>query len=101
MNRTIHSKSRYVNYFKWHHYYSFHYPEESPESDAICEMCSIFNIIKQMQATSSYMNISRFWTSDNKKTSNTISAKRSLPISQAYRSLTFGRYGTTDIDIFY
>lgn len=70
MNNTIYRKSRYYNYFKWHHYYTFHYPEESPDSDHICQMCTIFNIIKQMQATSSYMNINSFWRNYNNKTSS-------------------------------
>lgn len=61
MNKTIHRKSKYYEFFKWHHYYSFHYPDASPDSDHICTMCSIFNIIKQTQLISTYEQITEFW----------------------------------------
>lgn len=71
MNKTIYHKSRYYDYFKWHHYYSYHYPDEFPESDPVCEMCATFNLRKQSHARSSHMNISSFWDPNNKKVSNT------------------------------
>lgn len=98
MNKTIHSKNGYYKYFKWHHYYTFHYPDESPDSDPICDMCSIFNIIKQMQATSSYMNISRFWKSDKKK-SDAISASRyNLTYLEFIKNLNYDKNDTSDYD---
>lgn len=61
MHKTICRKSRYYKYFRWHHYYSFHYSIESPKSDPICEMCSLFNVLCHRHGTSSYRYITDFW----------------------------------------
>lgn len=40
---AIYNKEKYFEYFKWHGYYSFHYPGENDFYDEICGLCALLN----------------------------------------------------------
>lgn len=40
---AIYNKDTYFEFFKWHGYYSFHYPGENDFYDEICGLCDLLN----------------------------------------------------------
>lgn len=62
MNDTIHNKHKYYDFFKWGRYYSLNDPNETPETDNICEFCSFLNNEKNSQKINVYENLSAFWS---------------------------------------
>lgn len=63
INDTIHNKSKYYEFFKWHRYYTLHDPSETPETDEICGFCAFLNRDKNIERTSVYENLSAYWSS--------------------------------------
>lgn len=63
MNEYITNKDKYYDFFKWHDVYSFHYTNESADTDEICEFCAFLNDHKHLYKTSVYTYIEKFWTS--------------------------------------
>lgn len=43
MVQIVEDKEQYYNYFKWMNHYTFHYMEESPETDFHCLFCAGMN----------------------------------------------------------
>lgn len=61
MNDSIHDKDKYYDFFRWHRYYRFHDPRESPDSDEICSFCAFLNDNNRMKRISVHTNITNFW----------------------------------------
>lgn len=65
MNDTIYDKEKYYEFFKWHRYYTFHEPSDSPDSDEICAFCALLNDKSRIHTRSVYTRINNFWHVDN------------------------------------
>lgn len=61
MNDSIHDKENYYHFFRWHRYYSFHDPRESPDSDEVCSFCAFLNENHNKNWISIHRDITNFW----------------------------------------
>lgn len=61
MNKIIHDKKKHYDFFKWHRYYRFHNPEDSGYIDEICALCTMINNEIQINRTSIYSKITKWW----------------------------------------
>lgn len=60
---TVNDREKYYDFFRWHKYYSYHEPYESPDSDEICSFCAYLNKNKHinMYRSTVYKRITWFW----------------------------------------
>lgn len=56
-------EDKYYDFFKWHDVYSYHFTNESPDTDEICEFCAFLNDHKHFYKTSVYTYMDKFWAS--------------------------------------
>lgn len=61
MNKVIHNKEKYYDFFKWHGYYSIHAPNETADTDEICAFCALLNNKTFTREISVYEDITEFW----------------------------------------
>lgn len=61
MNETIHEKTKFYNFFKWHSHYSFHDPSENNDTDVMCGLCSFLNDKSRKNVLHFYENITSWW----------------------------------------
>lgn len=43
INDAISNPQRYLDFFKWHGYYSFHNSDDYQYYNSICELCALLN----------------------------------------------------------
>ncbi|XP_047991633.1 alpha-(1,3)-fucosyltransferase C-like isoform X2 [Leguminivora glycinivorella] len=53
--------TRYYSFFKWRNHYTYHYREESPDSDDQCIMCEMLHDENLMQTKTVYTNFREWW----------------------------------------
>lgn len=61
MNEIIQNKQKYYHFFKWHRYYSFHDPKESPETDPFCLLCASLNDIARRKQMTVLEEFADWW----------------------------------------
>lgn len=57
----INDKQRYIDYFRWHRYYSLHDTDESPETDVWCIFCKYLNDNLKLNKTTVYPDLVRWY----------------------------------------
>lgn len=57
----INDKQRYIDYFRWHRYYSLHDTDESPETDIWCIFCKYLNDNLKLNKTTTYPDLVRWY----------------------------------------
>lgn len=65
MNKIIHNKDRYYDFFRWHEYYSYHKTDEFADTDELCAFCALLNNMTLNPKTYFYKNITEFWNSNS------------------------------------
>lgn len=58
---SILNKKHYYEFFKWHRYYSFHDPKESPETDWFCGLCAALNEMSRRKQKFIVENFTDWW----------------------------------------
>ncbi|KAJ8728292.1 hypothetical protein PYW08_016677 [Mythimna loreyi] len=66
MMEIMNDKQKYYDYFRWTNHYSYHHPEEFPETDYYCEFCRKINDYKSLTQTR-YLNFNKWWNPNTKK----------------------------------
>lgn len=62
INDTVNNREKYYDFFRWHKYYSYHDPYESPDTDEICSFCDYLNKNENyLYKRSVYTRITWFW----------------------------------------
>lgn len=65
MFEIISDRKAYHNMFKWHKYYSYRDPQESPDSNGFCTFCALLNNEQKRKERKVYKNIIK-WLNENK-----------------------------------
>lgn len=65
INSLISDVNTYNNMFKWHGYYTYHDPRQSPDTNSICAFCDLLNNFKKKKPTTVYANIVK-WFNERK-----------------------------------
>lgn len=61
----ISDRKAYHSMYKWHKYYSYHDPFESPDSNGFCAFCALLNDEQKRKEKKVYKNIVK-WLNENK-----------------------------------
>lgn len=54
MSEIISNQSQYYEMFRWRRHYSYHSPDEHPDSDAVCIFCAYLNKDRNFQDITMY-----------------------------------------------
>ncbi|XP_068629932.1 alpha-(1,3)-fucosyltransferase C-like [Battus philenor] len=65
MFEIMRNPSVYQRFFRWKNHYSYHEPNESPETDNYCALCAAANL-KDFKSVSIKNNFNTWWTKDVK-----------------------------------
>lgn len=65
MNDIINDRRSYEDMFRWHGYYSYHDPSESPDTNTFCAFCAALNDKQRQNETKIYKNIVK-WFNERK-----------------------------------
>lgn len=57
MSEIISNQDHYYEMFRWRRYYSYHSPDEHPDSDAVCIFCAYLNKVRNIQFFTMYSDI--------------------------------------------
>lgn len=68
MNNIIHNPPTYIDFFKWHGYYTFDdtYGLENNDTYSVCKICAILNKRIQLKRRTTYTHISEWWNKDDR-----------------------------------
>lgn len=58
---SILNKTQYYEFFKWHRYYKFHDPKESPETDWFCGLCAALTRMSSKRVRSVVAKFTDWW----------------------------------------
>lgn len=61
MNDLINNPVRYLDFFRWHRYYTFHNANEDDFKASVCEFCAILNNNTRRNQRTVYKNITKWW----------------------------------------
>lgn len=79
MIKLVKNTKAYENMFRWHNYYTYHDPRDSPDTNTFCAFCAILNDKQRKNEVKVYKNIVKWF--NERKDWNTIpigsKAKRS------------------------
>lgn len=68
MHEIINDREKYYNFFRWHNHYSFHQPEEDPETDIYCKFCEKMNDMDFMTRSTVLNHVREWWNPKNVRT---------------------------------
>lgn len=68
MYEIIRNPSMYYSFFRWKKYYSFHFKNESPETDEYCNFCAMVNNDELMRRSTVYSRLDLWWTGASAQT---------------------------------
>lgn len=61
INDIINNSRRYLDFFKWHDYYTFHASNEDHYYDVACKLCTFLNNKTRKDERKVYENITSWW----------------------------------------
>lgn len=61
MNDIINNPARYLDFFRWHRYYTFHNANEDNFQAAVCGFCAMLNNDTRRNQRTFYKNITKWW----------------------------------------
>lgn len=65
INDIIEDQERYFNFFKWKNHYTYHYPEESYDSDPMCKLCEAISNETMMKNYTVIDDFQEWWNEDD------------------------------------
>lgn len=65
MNDIMNNSRRYLNFFKWRDYYTFHASNEDHYYDVACKLCTFLNNKPRSEVKKVYEDIANWWNLPN------------------------------------
>lgn len=61
MNDIIQTPTRFLDFFRWHRYYTFHSAAEDDYHAAVCGFCALLNNDTRRNQRAFYKNMTKWW----------------------------------------
>lgn len=65
MSKLITNTKKYLNFFKWHRYYTYHLTSDDSYHREVCGLCELLNNNVLMSQTTIVSNVSQWWNEES------------------------------------